>query len=117
MEIVKNLVGATCEVVGSLPNGRSLFEAAMILKPDIIVTDISMPVLNGIEAAKELHEAGSTSKIIFLTVHSDPDFLASCLATGALGYVIKSRTATDLMPAIREVLAGRIFISPPFMHR
>jgi DNA-binding NarL/FixJ family response regulator len=78
MKVVENLVEGTCEVVGSLPNGRSLFDAAMILKPDIIITDISMPILNGIEAVNELHGAGSTSKIIFLTVHSDPDFLTSC---------------------------------------
>jgi DNA-binding NarL/FixJ family response regulator len=117
MEIVESVLGATCDVVGRMANGRSLFDAAMVLKPDLIVTDISMPVLNGIEAANQLHEAGCTSKIIFLTVHSDPDFLTTCLATGARGYVIKARTAIDLIPAIREVLAGRIFISPPFMHR
>ena len=117
LEIVKNLLGSTWEVVGSLPNGRSLFEAALVLKPDVIVTDISMPVLNGIEAANELHQAGCTSKIIFLTVHSDPDFLTSCLAAGALGYVIKSRTFTDLIPAIHEVLAGHIFISPSLTER
>jgi DNA-binding NarL/FixJ family response regulator len=117
MKVVENLVEGTCEVVGSLPDGRSLFDAAMILKPDIIITDISMPILNGIEAVNELHGAGSTSKIIFLTVHSDPDFLTSCLATGALGYVMKSRAVTDLIPAIKEVIAGRIFISPPFTKR
>lgn len=89
----------------------------MVLNPDVIVTDISMPVLNGIEAAKELHHAGCTAKIIFLTVHSDPDFLASCLATGARGYVIKSRTVTDLVPAVHAVLAGRMFISPSFTER
>jgi DNA-binding NarL/FixJ family response regulator len=117
MKVVESLVATTYEVVGRLPNGRSLFEAAMILKPDIIITDISMPILNGIEAVNELHGAGCTSKIIFLTVHSDPDFLATCLATGALGYVIKSRTVTDLIPAIKEAIAGRIFISPPSTKR
>lgn len=117
IEIVKNLLGGTWEVVGSLPNGRLLFEAAMVLKPDVIVTDISMPVLNGIEAANELRQAGCASKIIFLTAHSDPDFLASCLAAGALGYVIKSRTITDLIPAVHAVLAGRMFISPSFTER
>lgn len=88
----------------------------MNLKPDVIVTDISMPVLNGIEAANQLNEAGCTSKIIFLTVHSDPDFVRTCLATGAFGYVVKSRVATDLLPAIHEALAGRLFISPSVSH-
>jgi len=85
----------------------------MRLKPDVIVTDISMPVLSGIEAANRLNESGCKSKIIFLTVHSDSDFVRTCLATGAFGYVVKSRITTDLIPAIQDALAGRIFISPP----
>jgi DNA-binding NarL/FixJ family response regulator len=113
---VESLVGPTCEVVGSLPDGQSLFETAMHLMPDVIVSDISMPILNGIEAAVQLNEAGCTSKIIFLSVHSDPDFIRTCLAAGAFGYVVKSQISTDLIPAIQEALAGRIFISP-FMHR
>jgi DNA-binding NarL/FixJ family response regulator len=99
------------EIVGEAQNGRALVEAALKLKPDVIVTDISVPILNGIEAAKRLREAGSTSKIVFLTVLSDPDSIVTCMATGALGYVIKARLATDLEPAIREAVAGRIFIS------
>jgi DNA-binding NarL/FixJ family response regulator len=59
-----------------------------------------------------LREAGNTSKIVFLTALSDPDFISNCMATGALGYVVKSRLASDLEPAIREAVAGRIFISP-----
>jgi DNA-binding NarL/FixJ family response regulator len=72
----------------------------------VIVTEISMPILNGIEAAGRLREAGSTSKIIFMTVLSDPDAIVTCMATGAPGYVIKARLATDLEPAIREAVAG-----------
>ena len=117
LKMVEGLLGPTCLIVGSMPDGRSLFQAAMSLKPDVIVTDISMPTLNGIEAAKLLNEAGCTSKIIFLTVHSDPDFVRTCLATGAFGYVVKARMTTDLLPAIHEALAGRIFISPPLSHR
>jgi DNA-binding NarL/FixJ family response regulator len=116
LKMVESLVGPTFHIVGSMPDGRSLFQAAMNLKPDVIVTDISMPVLNGIEAANQLNEAGCTSKIIFLTVHSDPDFVRTCLATGAFGYVVKSRVATDLLPAIHEALAGRLFISPSISH-
>jgi len=113
---VETLLGPTCQVIGSMPDGRSLFEAAMRLKPDVIVTDISMPVLSGIEAANRLNESGCKSKIIFLTVHSDSDFVRTCLATGAFGYVVKSRITTDLIPAIQDALAGRIFISPPLAH-
>ena len=88
----------------------------MNLKPDVIVTDISMPILNGIEAANQLNDSGCTAKIIFLTVHSDPDFVRACLATGAFGYVVKSRITMDLLPAIQEALAGRIFVSPPLTY-
>jgi DNA-binding NarL/FixJ family response regulator len=84
----------------------------MRLKPDVIVTDISMPILNGIEAVDRLMESGCNSRIVFLTVHSDAEFVRRCLSAGALGYVPKSRIASELVPAIREALAGNIFISP-----
>jgi DNA-binding NarL/FixJ family response regulator len=99
------------EVVGKVLDGQLLLEEAMRLKPDVIVSDISMPLLNGIEAADQLRESGCQSRIVFLTVHSDPDFVSVCLAAGALGYVVKSRMNTDLVPAIREALAGHTFIS------
>ena len=112
LESVLGLLEPGFEIVGEAQNGQALVEAALQLKPDVIVTDISMPILNGIEAAKRLREAGSTSKIVFLTVLSDPDFIRTCLATGAVGYVVKGRLASDLEPAIQEAVAGRIFISP-----
>ncbi len=100
------------EIVGEAQDGQGLVEAALKLEPYVIVTDISMPILNGIEAAKRLREAGSTSKIVFLTVILDGDFISTGLAAGALGYVVKARIGSDLEPAIREAVAGRIFISP-----
>jgi DNA-binding NarL/FixJ family response regulator len=112
LESVLRLLRPEFEIVGEAQNGQALVEGALKLKPDVIVTDISMPILNGIEAAKRLREAGSTSKIVFLTVLSNPDFIVTCMATGALGYVIKARLGTDLELAIREAVAGRIFISP-----
>ena len=114
--MVERLLASTCEIVGSVPDGQSLFDAARRLAPDVIVTDISMPILNGIEASKQLNESGCSAKIIFLTVHSDADFVQTCLATGAFGYVVKSRLAMDLIPAIQEALAGHIFISPTFSY-
>jgi len=115
--IVESLLAPTCEVVGSVPDGQSLFVAATHLKPDVIVTDISMPILNGIEASRQLSESGCAAKIIFLTVHFDADFVQTCLATGAVGYVVKSQITNDLIPAIQEALGGRIFVSPPFSDR
>ena len=110
-ELVEALLGPAFEVVGKVRDGQALFEAGISLKPDLILTDISMPVLNGIEAVEELHRSGCNSKIIFVTVHSDPDFVRSCLAVGAAGYVVKPRVAVDLQLAIREVLAGHLFVS------
>ena len=110
-EMEERLLQPEFEVVGKVRDGRALVQDAMLLKPDLIVTDVSMPVLNGIEAADLLRQSGCKSRIIFLTVHSDPDFVRRCLSTGAFGYVVKSRIASDLLPAIREVLEGSIFVS------
>ena len=112
LNMVKELLLSTCEVVGLVPDGQALIEAAGRLHPDVILTDISMPVLNGIDASQQLSDSGSTAKVIFLTAHSDMDFVEACLATGALGFVMKSRLANDLLPAVQDALAGRIFVSP-----
>ena len=82
------------------------------MKPDVCVLDISMPKMSGIEAAIQLRKRGSAVKVVFLTVHEDPDFVGAALATDALGYVVKSRMASDLSSAIREALAERLFVSP-----
>ena len=111
-EFVESLLETSFEIVGKVGDGQALLKAAENLKPDIIVTDISMPSMNGIEAAEQLRGTGCNARIIFLTVHSDPDFVRSCLATGAFGYITKPRVALDLIPAIREALAGHLFISP-----
>lgn len=100
------------EVVGAVGDGNALLEAASQMKPDVCVVDISMPIMSGIEAAAQMKASGSTTKIVFLTVHEDPDFLQAALEAGAIGYVVKSRVASDLCPAIRGALAGRLFVSP-----
>jgi DNA-binding NarL/FixJ family response regulator len=99
------------EMLEPVNDGRALLDAASNLNPDVCLIDISMPVINGIEAAVQLKESGSKSKIIFLTIHEDPDFLVAALNVGASGYVVKPRMASDLRAAIKEVLAGRTFIS------
>src|SRR5277367_5721877 len=110
-ELAERLLGAEFEVVGKVGNGQALFDEALRLQPDVIVTDISMPVLNGIEAVDRLRNSGCISRIVFLTVHSDADFVRRCLTTGAFGYVVKPRIAAELVLAIREALAGHIFVS------
>jgi len=99
------------EMLEPVKDGRALLEAAARLQPDVCLLDISMPVLNGIEATVQLKASGSLAKIIFLTIIEDPDFLVAALKVGASGYVVKPRMDTDLRAAIKEVLTGRTYIS------
>ena len=112
-ERVVHLLEDEFEILDVFEDGLAIVEAAQRLKPDLCLLDISMPTLNGIEVANELKQDGSTTKIIFLTIHEDPDFVQAAMNTGASGYVVKSRIASDLLTAMRDVLAGRTFISPP----
>jgi DNA-binding NarL/FixJ family response regulator len=116
-DLVEEMLEPAFEVVGKVDNGKSLVDAAMRLQPDVIITDISMPILSGIEAVRQLQRSGSRARVIFLTVHSDPDFVRVCMNLGASGYVLKIRMETDLMPAVREALAGRTFLSPTNDHQ
>lgn len=108
-----SLLRAQFEVIGMVKDGRALVDEAQRLQPDVIVMDITMPILNGIAAARELRVSGSPAKLVFLTVHHESAFVRRCLAEGALGYVTKSRMITDLIPAIKEALSNRRFVSPP----
>ncbi len=111
LEKLAYLLGGAYDVVGSVNNGQAAVDAAVRECPDVVLMDISMPVVNGIEAAEQLMRMRTQAKIVFLTVHDDPDFVRAALATGAAGYVLKSRMATDLFPAIRAALAGHRFVS------
>lgn len=101
-----------CVVVGAERNGRAALEAAGNLHPEVIVLDISMPGMTGLEVASELNQSGSTAAVVFLTVHDEEEFVAAARAAGAVGYVVKARLAFDLVPAVREAVEGRTFISP-----
>jgi DNA-binding NarL/FixJ family response regulator len=109
--IVRQTLGEEFEVVGAVEDGRQAVNAVLTLNPDALVVDISMPVLNGLQAAKQLQAADCRAKIIFLTVYEGQDFLDAAFSAGASGYVNKSRLSTDLIPAIHEAMLGRIFIS------
>jgi DNA-binding NarL/FixJ family response regulator len=112
LETVARLLEDEFDVVAAVANGERVIEAAVRLAPDLLVLDISMPVLNGIEAAACLKEYGSRAKVIFLTVNEDPYIVEAALSVGGLGYILKQHLATDLIPAIRQVLSARIFVSP-----
>jgi DNA-binding NarL/FixJ family response regulator len=108
---VAELLRGTFEVVGMVSDGRAALEAVLTLDPDLAVLDISMPGMSGIDVARELNRRGSKARIVFLTVHEDTDILETCFSAGGLGYVVKVSMDTDLIPAMYEALAGRVFIS------
>ncbi|MGB8466994.1 MAG: response regulator transcription factor [Terrimicrobiaceae bacterium] len=99
-------------VVGSVGDGRELLAEAERLHPDVIVLDITMPQLDGIEAARQLMRSQRPARLVFLTVHEDADYARAALDAGGLGYVVKTRLASDLLPAIRAALADQTFVSP-----
>lgn len=100
------------QIVGTVDNGEGVVEAMESLKPDVIILDISMGLMNGLEAARLLTRIGSKAKIVFLTVHKDQEFIEEAFSAGAMGYVIKPRLGTDLVVAVREALMGHTFVSP-----
>jgi DNA-binding NarL/FixJ family response regulator len=100
------------DIVGVVTDGAMLVRETLRLRPDVIVTDITMPVLSGIDAIQQLKESNFLPKIVILTVHSENEFLNTCMAEGATGYVIKSRMRGHLVPAIQAALAGKPYVSP-----
>jgi DNA-binding NarL/FixJ family response regulator len=112
LEGIRLLLEPDFELVGSVEDGQSLLIAAKRLKPDIILLDISMPTLNGIDAARRLRKLLPSTKVIFLTMHADADYVVEAFRAGAMGYLLKRAAASELKLAIREVLNGRYYISP-----
>jgi DNA-binding NarL/FixJ family response regulator len=108
---IRGVLGDEFEVVEAAENGNQAVIAVLALNPDIFVTDISMPVLNGLQAARRIQKTNSRVKIIFLTIHEDRDFIAAAFSAGATGYVTKRRLSTDLVLAIQEALKGHTFVS------
>ena len=111
LKAVSALLAKSFDVVDLVADGRAALQAALKLDPDLIVLDVSMPGMSGIEVARELKRRRNRAKIVFLTVHEDAEILASCLAAGGLGYVVKELMNSDLIPAIDAALAGREFVS------
>jgi DNA-binding NarL/FixJ family response regulator len=111
-EGVRGLLERDFDVVGVVADGRELLAAAKKLKPDVIVADVTMPALNGIEAAAQLRDAGITAKVVFLTMHRDVAYARRAMEAGASGYVLKHSVSVELVTAIREALRGRTYITP-----
>jgi DNA-binding NarL/FixJ family response regulator len=111
LDAVAALLRDSFDIVGTFSDGPAALKAVLNLEPDLVVLDISMPGMTGIEVATELKCRGNNAKIVFLTVHEDSDIIATCLSVGALGYVLKALMDSDLIPAMNEALAGRVFVS------
>jgi len=106
------LLESECEVVGAVADGRAVLTEAARLEPDIVVLDVAMPLLNGLDAARQLRQAMPKVKVIFLTMNEDPDVAAEAFRLGASGFLLKNSAASELLQAIREVARGRSYITP-----
>lgn len=108
---VAELLSGHCEVVGAVLNGDLLVKEATVLDPDLIVVDISMPVMSGLEAVQELKKSASRARVVFLSVFQQRCYIDACFSAGANAFVSKSRVSSDLVRALDDVMAGRTFIS------
>ena len=111
-EGLRSLLEPEFELVGIVEDGRALLDAAQKLRPDVIIADISMPLLNGIEAVRLIKKANKDVKVIFLTMHPDVTYAVSALEAGALGYVLKHSAPSELTTAVRSALRGKIYVTP-----
>jgi DNA-binding NarL/FixJ family response regulator len=98
--------------VATVSDGRALVEAVSSMRPDVVVVDIAMPLLNGIDAARQIKRVQSDTRIIFLTMNEDPDLAAEAFRAGASGYLLKRSAASELQTAIREVMKRRSYVTP-----
>ena len=112
LDAFRALLEAEFDVVGTVTDGRMLLEECARLHPDVVVLDIAMPLLNGLDAGRQLKAAQSSVKLIYLTMNPNPDLAGEALRLGASGYVLKSSAATELKQALREALKGRSYITP-----
>ena len=111
-EGVRTILEPHFEIVGLVTDGRALVEAALRLVPDLVILDITMPLLNGIDAAVQIKKSLPDAKLLFLTMHVNPAYLEASLTAGGMGYVLKSGAREELLKAIQSVLAGRIYVTP-----
>jgi len=112
VEAFRMLLEAHCEIVGTVSDGRALLEIAPQLKPAVIIVDIGMPLMNGLEAGLRLKELMPAVKLIFLTMNEDPELAMEAMRSGASGYLLKSSAASELVRAIEMALKGKTYVTP-----
>ena len=111
-ESFAKLLEPDCEVVGTVADGRAVLEIAPRVRPDVVVMDIAMPLLNGLDAARQLKRVMPAVKVIFLTVNEDPDLAAEAFRAGGSAFLLKNSAASELLQAIRDVARGCSYITP-----
>lgn len=112
LEAFRRLLEGKCEVVGAVSDGRALLREAPALMPDIVVVDIGMPLLNGLQAGRQLKQLLPAVKIIFLTMNEDPDLAVEAMDAGGAAYLLKKSAASELFHAIQNVLKGKTYVTP-----
>ena len=108
----EKLLAPECEIVGTASDGRSLVVEAQRLKPDVVVLDIAMPLLNGLEAGRQIKQLQKDVKLVFVTMYEDSDLAAEAFRAGASAYLLKRSAASELLLAVREVMKGRSYVTP-----
>ncbi len=108
----EKLLAADCDIVGQVSDGRALVAAVDELKPDIVILDISMPLLNGLEAARQIRQKTRSVKFVFVTMNEDAELAAEAFRSGASAYLLKRSAASELLTAIRQVMDGRSYVTP-----
>ena len=108
---VRKLLGEEFEIIGTVSNGQDAVEAVRRFDPDVVVLDMAMPILGGLQAASQIQQINARTKILFLTINENVEYVSAAFAAGASGYVTKRRLLSDLAHAIREVAQGRTFLS------
>lgn len=117
LDQVSRVLAKNYEIVGALKEGQAVVKECLRLKPDVIILDISMGDVSGIDLARELRDCGCRSRIVFLTVHEDYDFVNAALGAGALAYVVKSRLSADLVSGVEAAMAEKLFVSSSLMYQ
>jgi DNA-binding NarL/FixJ family response regulator len=111
---IRSLLEAHYDLVGEVTDGRSLVEAALRLRPDLTILDVTMPLLNGIDAARQIKKEWPNARLLFLTMHASTVYLREAIEAGGLGYVLKSSATEELRTAIQKVLKGQAYLAPSF---
>ena len=117
LDQVSRVLAKKYEIVAALKEGDVVVKECLRLKPDVVILDISMGEVSGIALARELRDSGSESKIVFLTVHEDYDFVKAAIGSGALAYVVKSRLSADLVCGVEAAMAEKLFVSSSLLYQ